>query len=184
VPAPGNNSCRRMCDRRPQGLGVEQLRVLTALPRLAVLNLEFMTWAEDAINTGPTLLAANMPHLRVLNVPYRAQVRTAMCAGVLPLSVATLSGLPVQESVKCMKSSARPPTQGTAARSLRGVTSAIAWGGRHAETFSLLTSRSLALGCRDKRQLTSQRLRATASTSYGTRQSAGCGGGHGEAWTL
>ena len=107
VPAPGNTPCRRMCDRRSQGLGIEQLRVLTALPRLAVLNLEFMTWAEDAINMGPTLLAANMPHLRVLNTPYRAQVRTALFAGVLPLSFATLLKLPEQVSVKCMKSSAR-----------------------------------------------------------------------------
>lgn len=62
---------------------MEQLRALAALPRLAVLNLYGTTWTEDAVSVGPTLLAANLPHLRILNAPHEALVRTTLHARVL-----------------------------------------------------------------------------------------------------
>ena len=66
-------------------LGTWQLRVLTALTRLTALNLHHTTWDEDAISAVPKLLAASLPHLRVLNVPSEALVRTTLCAKVLPM---------------------------------------------------------------------------------------------------
>jgi hypothetical protein len=73
---------------------LEQLRVLAALPRLAVLNLYGTTWTKDAINVGPTLLAANLPHLRILHAPDEALVRTTLHARLLFLLLTTLLKLP------------------------------------------------------------------------------------------
>ncbi len=53
---------------------------MAAVPRLTVLNLYHMTWTEDAIGVGPIMLATNLPHLRVLNVPGRALVRNTVHA--------------------------------------------------------------------------------------------------------
>ena len=61
---------------------MEQLRVLAALPRLAVLNLHCTTWAKDAVSTGLSVLAASLPCLRVLNAPSDALLRTTLCARV------------------------------------------------------------------------------------------------------
>jgi hypothetical protein len=55
---------------------MEHLRVLTKLPKLAVLNLYDVPWAEDTFCTGLTLLAAALPRLRVLNAPTEVLVRT------------------------------------------------------------------------------------------------------------
>ena len=63
---------------------MEHLRLLAALPRLTVLNLHRMTWAEDAISAGPTLLATSLPRLRVLNVPDQALV-CSMVHATVPL---------------------------------------------------------------------------------------------------
>ena len=80
--------------RCTQGLGIEHLRLLAALPRLTVLNLRHMTWAEDAVGAGPTLLATTLPHLRVLNVPGRALVRITLHATVLIAVTALPLSLP------------------------------------------------------------------------------------------
>ena len=76
---------------------MEHLRLLAALPRLTVLNLYHMTWAEDTISMSATLLATILPRLRVLNIPGRALVRSTVHATVLidvktpPLSLRRLS---------------------------------------------------------------------------------------------
>ena len=58
--------------------------MLTTLPRLTVLNLHRTTWAEDAVSTGLSVLAANLPCLRVLYAPSKVMVRTTLCAWALP----------------------------------------------------------------------------------------------------
>ena len=59
-----------------QELGVEHLRALAALPRLTVLNLQNVFWAEDA-EVAPALarLVAHLPRLRVMNAPDDVLVR-------------------------------------------------------------------------------------------------------------
>ena len=52
-----------------QVLDSMHLRALSQLPRLRVLNLYFLHWAEAVVSTGLTLLAAHLPRLRVLNAP-------------------------------------------------------------------------------------------------------------------
>ena len=64
--------------------------MLAALPQLTVLNLHRLTWAEDAIGAGVTLLATILPRLRVLNVPDRALVRSTVHATV-PSTTSPLS---------------------------------------------------------------------------------------------
>jgi hypothetical protein len=45
------------------------LRALAALPRLRVLNLHFLHWAEIVVSTGLTLLTTSLPRLRILHAP-------------------------------------------------------------------------------------------------------------------
>ena len=52
-----------------QAIGAGHLRAVAALPRLTVLNLYHLRWAEDAVNLGLGWLAARLPCLRVLNAP-------------------------------------------------------------------------------------------------------------------
>lgn len=56
--------------------------MLAALPRLTVLNLYHTTWAKAAINSGLSVLAANLPRLRILNAPSDALLRTTLSARV------------------------------------------------------------------------------------------------------
>ena len=58
-----------------QVLSVKHLKAIGALPRVKVLDLRSMDWAEDAISTGLTPLVANLPCLRILDVPDRVLVR-------------------------------------------------------------------------------------------------------------
>jgi hypothetical protein len=71
--------CRPYCSM--QGLCVAHLHLLAALPRLTVVNLYFLDWANDAIGAGPTLLAASLPRLRVLNAPSEVLVRSRCTPG-------------------------------------------------------------------------------------------------------
>lgn len=52
-----------------QGVGVSHLRALTALPRLVMLDLYHLPWAEDAVELGVGWLVARLPRLRALNAP-------------------------------------------------------------------------------------------------------------------
>lgn len=45
------------------------LGMLAALPRLTVLNVYHVDWAEDAGKPGLGQLVARLPHLRVRNLP-------------------------------------------------------------------------------------------------------------------
>jgi hypothetical protein len=58
-----------------QTLGTRHLSALTALKRLKVLDVSNVDWAEDAISSGATMLAASLPLLRVLDAPHHVLVR-------------------------------------------------------------------------------------------------------------
>jgi hypothetical protein len=73
------------CD--DQGIGAERLRALTALRRLTVLSLYHVRWAEDAVSTALTMLAAGLPHLHVLNAPNYVLVRSLRCKPVNVLAL-------------------------------------------------------------------------------------------------
>jgi hypothetical protein len=54
------------------------MRALAALPKLSMLNLYTMPWAEDAVKLGLGRLVARMPQLRVLNASHDVLVRPCM----------------------------------------------------------------------------------------------------------
>ena len=58
-----------------QGFGATHLHALAALPRLSVLNLRHVHWAEDAVRMGLPWLAARSQRLRILHAPQGVMVR-------------------------------------------------------------------------------------------------------------
>jgi hypothetical protein len=58
-----------------QGIGVSHLRALTALPRLVMLDLYHLPWAEDAVQLGLGWLVARLPCLRALSANPEVLVR-------------------------------------------------------------------------------------------------------------
>ena len=54
------------------------MQALAALPRLSVLNLRHVHWAEDAVKMGLPWLAARLQRVRVLNAPQDVMVRPGL----------------------------------------------------------------------------------------------------------
>ena len=72
----------RLCDllaqhpsMREQGIGVNHLRALAALPSLSMLNTYCMPWAADAVKLGLGWLVVRLPCLRVFGAPHEVLVR-------------------------------------------------------------------------------------------------------------
>lgn len=71
--------------------------------QLTVLNLYQVLWAEDAVTSALTMLAASLPHLRVLNVPTYVLVRRNGCPPVGVFAPAAHLYTDLLPSLGCVK---------------------------------------------------------------------------------